>query len=104
MEHSQFLETDSSLASEASPEISRPLWETDISLWCSHADHHLVVARVRKRRAVSKQTTHRVHMESSISRNLTRYRLTYRIEIPNRFEALEHLDTEVYINRGLGNY
>jgi hypothetical protein len=34
--------------------------------------HYLVVAKVRERLAVSKETMHRFHLESSISRNETR--------------------------------
>jgi hypothetical protein len=46
-----------------------------------------VVAKVRERLGVNKQTTYRVHMGGSIS---------------NRFAALENLHAEVDINRALG--
>ncbi|PNF31391.1 hypothetical protein B7P43_G04056, partial [Cryptotermes secundus] len=55
-------------------------------------DHYLVVAKVRERLAVSKQTTHRVHME--------RFNIKqYRVKISNSFAALEILDTEVDVNK-----
>jgi hypothetical protein len=54
--------------------------------------HYLVVAKVRERLAVSKQTMHRVHIERF---NLKKKQ--YPVEISNRFTALENLDTEVDI-------
>jgi hypothetical protein len=58
------------------------------------------VAKIRERLAVSKQTTQRVHMERF---NLQKLKTgegkeKYRVEILNRFPALENLDTEVDIN------
>jgi hypothetical protein len=60
-----------------------------------------VVAQVRERLAVSKQTAHRVHMERfSLSKlNEVEDKEQYRVEISNRFAALENLDTEVDFNR-----
>jgi hypothetical protein len=56
-----------------------------------------VVAKVRERLAVSKQTTHRVHMERFNLKKLNAVegKDHYRAEISNRFAALENLDTEV---------
>jgi hypothetical protein len=63
-------------------------------------DHHLVVANVRERLAVNKQTTHKVHMERLYLRKLSEVegREWYRVEISNRFAALEDLDTEEDVN------
>jgi hypothetical protein len=60
-------------------------------------EHYLVVARVRERLTVSKRRTHRVHIEGL---NLKKFndvegKEQYRVEISNRFAALENLDTEV---------
>jgi hypothetical protein len=57
-------------------------------------DHYLVAANVRERLAVSKQTTHRVHMERFNLRKLNEVqdKEQYRAEISNRF-------TKVDINR-----
>jgi hypothetical protein len=64
-------------------------------------DHYLVVAKVRERLAVSKQTTHIVHMERFNLKKLNEAdgKEQYRVEILNRFAALEKLDDEVDINR-----
>jgi hypothetical protein len=66
-------------------------------------DHYMVVAKVRERLAVSKQTTHRVHMERSNLKKLNdvECKEQYCVEILNtcRFAALENTDAEVYINR-----
>jgi hypothetical protein len=53
-----------------------------------------VVAKVRERLAVSKQTAHRVHMERSILKKLNEVegKEQYCVEISNRFAALEDLD------------
>jgi hypothetical protein len=50
-------------------------------------DHYLVVAEVRKRLAVSKQTTRRVHMEGFNLKKLNEVecKKRYRVEICNRF-------------------
>jgi hypothetical protein len=60
-----------------------------------------MVAKVRERLAVSKQKTHRVHMESFAFKELNEVEGTeqYLIESSNRFAALENLDAEVDINR-----
>jgi hypothetical protein len=57
-------------------------------------DHYLIVAKVRERLAVSKQTTHRVHMESFSVKKLNEVegKEQYHVEIPNRFTALENSD------------
>jgi hypothetical protein len=56
------------------------------------ADHYLVVAKVRERLAVSKQTTHRVHMERLNLKKLSEVegKERYRVEISNRFAALRN--------------
>jgi hypothetical protein len=62
-------------------------------------DHYLVVAKVRRRLAVSKQTTHRVHLERFHPNKIKEVegREQYCVEISNRFAALENLDTEMDI-------
>jgi hypothetical protein len=62
-------------------------------------DHYLVVVELRERRAVSKQTTHRVHMERFNLKKLNEVegKVQYRVEISNRFTALENLDIEVIL-------
>ncbi|PNF43036.1 hypothetical protein B7P43_G07223 [Cryptotermes secundus] len=64
-------------------------------------DHYLVVAKVRERLAVSKQTTHTVHMKRFNLKKLNEVdgKEQYRVEISNRFAALENLDTEVDVNK-----
>ncbi|PNF41324.1 hypothetical protein B7P43_G17043, partial [Cryptotermes secundus] len=64
-------------------------------------DHYLVVAKVRERLAVSKQTTHTVHMERFHLKKLNEVEgeEQYRVEISNRFAALENLDTEADVNQ-----
>jgi hypothetical protein len=54
-------------------------------------DHYLVVAKVRERLAVSKQATHRVHMERFNLKKLNEVegKEQYCVEISNRFTALE---------------
>jgi hypothetical protein len=65
------------------------------------ADHYPVVAKVRKRLAVSKQRTHRVHMERFNLKKLNEVegKEQYRVDISNRFATLENFDTGVDINR-----
>jgi hypothetical protein len=60
-----------------------------------------VVAKVRERLAMSKQTRHRVHMKRFNLKKLiwVEGKEKYHIEISNRFPALDNLDTEVDINR-----
>jgi hypothetical protein len=57
------------------------------------SDHYLVVAKVRERLAVSKQRTHKVHMERFILKNLKELegKQQYRVEILNRFAAVKKL-------------
>jgi hypothetical protein len=64
-------------------------------------DHYLVVAKVRERLAVCKQTTHKFHMEMFNLKKLNEVvgKEQYRVEISNRFAALENLDGDVDINR-----
>jgi hypothetical protein len=63
-------------------------------------DHYLVVAKVGERLAVSKQTTQRVNMERFNHKKLNEVegKEQYRVEISNRFAALENLDTEMDFN------
>jgi hypothetical protein len=60
-----------------------------------------VVAKVRERLAVSKQTMHRVHMDKFNLKKLNEAgdKEQYCVEISNTFAALETLNTEVDINR-----
>jgi hypothetical protein len=60
-----------------------------------------VVAKVRETLAVSKQTTHRFHMERFNLKKLNEAegKEQYQVEISNRITALEHLYTEMDINR-----
>jgi hypothetical protein len=64
-------------------------------------DHYLVVAKVRERLVVSKQTTHRVYMERFNLKKLNEVegKEQYLLEILHRFAALANLDAEVNINR-----
>jgi hypothetical protein len=66
-----------------------------------NTDHYLVVANFRERLAVGKQTTHRFHMERFNLKELNEAegKEQYRVEISNRFAALENVYTEVDINR-----
>jgi hypothetical protein len=56
------------------------------------SDHILVVAKFSERLAVSKQTTHRVHMEMFNLKKLNEVESNeqYRIETSNRFASLEN--------------
>jgi hypothetical protein len=60
-----------------------------------------VVAKIMERLAVSKQTAHRIYMERFNHKKLNEVegKEQYRVDISNRFAALENLDTEVDINR-----
>jgi hypothetical protein len=52
--------------------------------------------KVRERLAVSKQTTHRVHVERFSLKKLNEVEgKEYHVEVSSRFTALENLDTEV---------
>jgi hypothetical protein len=59
-----------------------------------------VVAKVKKRLAVTKQGSHRFHMERFNFKKLNgvEAKEQFRVENLNRFAALEDLDTEVEIN------
>jgi hypothetical protein len=59
-----------------------------------------VVANIRERLAVNKQGSHRFHMERFNHKKLNEIqgKDKYRVEVSNRFSALEGLDTEVEIN------
>ncbi|PNF20380.1 hypothetical protein B7P43_G10237 [Cryptotermes secundus] len=63
--------------------------------------HYLVVAKVRERLAVSKETKQKVHMERFNLKKLNEVdgKEQYRVEISNRFAAVENLETEVYVNK-----
>jgi hypothetical protein len=63
-------------------------------------DHYLVVAKVRERLAVNKQTSQRFHIERFNLKKLNKVegKEEYHVEVSNRFAALEDLDTEVEIN------
>jgi hypothetical protein len=65
-----------------------------------NSDHYLVVAKVRERLAVNKQRSQRFDMERFNIKKLTDVegKEKFRVEISNRFAALEDLDTEVEIN------
>jgi hypothetical protein len=69
-------------------------------------DHYLVVKMIRERLAVSKQTTNRVHMERFNLKKLSEVqgKERYRVEISNRFAALENLDTEGEVTKSWENY
>jgi hypothetical protein len=60
-----------------------------------------VVAKVRERLAVSKQTMHRVHAERFNLKKLNRVegKEQYHVEISNRSASLENLYDEVDSNR-----
>jgi hypothetical protein len=64
-------------------------------------DHILVVAKVRERLAVSKQTTQRFHIERFSLKKLNEVesKEQYRVEISNRFAILENLGAEGDSNR-----
>jgi hypothetical protein len=59
-----------------------------------------VVAKVRERLAVNKQRSHRFHMERFNLEKLNDVegKEQFRVEVSNRFAALEDLDVEVEIN------
>jgi hypothetical protein len=63
----------------------------------------MMMAKVKERLAVSKQISHRFHMESFSFKNIddVNSKEQYRVEVSNRFVALEDLDAEVYINSAL---
>jgi hypothetical protein len=57
----------------------------------------VVVAKVRERLVVNKQSSHSFHIERFILKKLNEVegRERYRFEVPNRFAALEGFDAEV---------
>jgi hypothetical protein len=63
-------------------------------------DHYLVGAKIRERLAMNKQGSHKFQMERSNLKKLNEVegKEKYRVEVSNRFAALEDLDTEVEIN------
>ncbi|PNF19084.1 hypothetical protein B7P43_G11233 [Cryptotermes secundus] len=74
---------------------------TPVYLMSDHSGQQIVVAKVRERLAVSKQTTHTVQMERFNLKKLNEVEAKdqYRVEISNRFAALENLDTKVDVNK-----
>jgi hypothetical protein len=64
-------------------------------------NHYLVVAKVRERLAVSKQTTYSFHMDrfNLIKLNEVEDIEQDRVEISNMFATLENLDTEMDVNK-----
>jgi hypothetical protein len=59
-----------------------------------------VVAKVRERLAVNKQRSQRLHVERFNLKKLNDVegKEQFRVEVSNRFAALEYLDAEVEIN------
>jgi len=68
-------------------------------------DHYLVIAKVRERLAVSKQTAQSFDRQRFNLRKLNEpeVREQYQIEIKNRFAALENLDDDEDVNRNWEN-
>jgi hypothetical protein len=64
-------------------------------------NQYLVVAKVRERLAVSKQTQNRFHMERFNLKKLNEVegKEQYCVEISNRFAALENIDTDGDVNK-----
>jgi hypothetical protein len=64
------------------------------------SDHYLVVAKVRERLTVNKQRSQRFDMVRFNLKKLNEVqgKEQFRVEVSNRFAALEDLDTEVEIN------
>jgi hypothetical protein len=63
-------------------------------------DYYLVVAKVRERLAMNKQRSHSLHTERFNLKKLNDVegKEQFRVEVSNRFAALEDLGTEVEIN------
>jgi hypothetical protein len=59
-----------------------------------------VVAKIKERIAVNKQGSHKFHMERFNLKKLIEVegKEKYRVEVSNRFAAVEDLDAEVEIN------
>jgi hypothetical protein len=66
-----------------------------------NTDHYLVVAKVRKRLALGKQTTHKFHMKKFNLMKLKKVdgKGQYQVKNSNRFTALENLDDDRDINK-----
>jgi hypothetical protein len=64
------------------------------------SDRYLVVAKVRGRLAVNKQKSHGFHMERFNLKTLSQVqgKEQFRVEVLNRFAAMEDLEAEVEIN------
>jgi hypothetical protein len=64
------------------------------------SNHYLVAAKVRDRLAVNKQRSHSLHTERFNLKKLNELegKEQFRVEVSNRFAALEDFDTEVEIN------
>jgi hypothetical protein len=64
------------------------------------SDHYLVVAKVRERLTVNKQRSQRFNMERFNLKELNDIegKEQFRVEVSNRFAALEDWDTEMEIN------
>jgi hypothetical protein len=64
------------------------------------SDHYLVVAKVRERPAVNKQSSHSFDMVRFNLKKLNDVegKEQFRVEVSNRFAALENLDAEVEVN------
>jgi hypothetical protein len=62
-------------------------------------EYYLVMTNVRERLAVNKQRSQRVHMERFNLKELKQIedKEEFRVEVSNRFAALEDLNTEVKI-------
>jgi hypothetical protein len=58
------------------------------------------VAKIRERLAVNKQGSHKFHLERFNLKKLNEVegKEKYRVEVSNRFAAIEDLDAEVEIN------
>jgi hypothetical protein len=65
-------------------------------------DHYLAVAKVLERLAVHKQRSHRFHVEKFNLKELieAKGKEKYRVEVSNRFAALEDLDVQMDNNSG----
>jgi hypothetical protein len=63
-------------------------------------DTDLVVVKVRERLSVNKRRSHRCHMERFSLKKLNEVegKEQFRVEVSNRFAALEDLDAEVEVN------
>jgi hypothetical protein len=64
------------------------------------SDHYLVVAKIRERLAVNKQRSHRFVMKRFNLKKLNdvECKEQFRVEVSNRFAALDDLDAEAEIN------